>query len=878
MLIRNANTTTCVSGFGVESKFNNTNDVSKDMKMSNTVFASKNIESFLEMLDDDAMPFLQGNGLTITFWIRPSDVHEYICSDARNCEELTSSRTIFTIGWDTFSSKTSPTAGSTLCDKGKMDFQLSISETNMLEIVYRTSDQMFEPCQRMKANVSSKVASDDKTKFLSKPMHIAISLGSYHQEIFVNGKSLARRREFFDANLKHWNPMSLLQFFTYPTREYQQSLPWKGQFFQFSVYSGTLNENQVKSVISEGLPPSQPVSHPKVVHINEDALDSNGTLQQIQMPYIFLDNEINSLIRSLELPYQPVPIVRHYITRFPTRGSLLYTEDGRIIGPNGNLPVLVSNTDRLILIPRKDEHSEFYGRTYTSFDYCVTTNKIIMSSQCTATTISVVVNPVNDPPLAIVPPLYVVYEGLHEEAEALLLTGSDVDKNDFIQNIQITSPPKMGHLFLSVSSFRKDDNLKHGTMLEEVNYTVRGDEVYVEYRFSDYNRTTVQDSFVMDYFKFRVQDSEGNWSSETEVNIQVLSSLSSSTSNTYERAPSLVVKGRPSKQLIGVDSSRLNRTLGFLIKSLPSTAVILKEAGFPFVKNQIIEASNHSFKGDTTMAWANVRFAGIGGVCNQSDNHIAYDNLKYQVVALDSDKEVMSMSSVYEEEFPIVCDVEPISMHFPTGEGWTSVSTFVSDAADSCSGYMFDYTEASKLSCRDTTKVFGLQIENAENLREPVYAVITTSSGGFLSMNQNHFLDILSLVDQPVMRSSIRFISPAENLANALSEIHFQSDSVGSFKIQVNLEYGRCNHSEAFLVEHDLSESTLKCHKTQAKIHVNVQKNIQEVGSSHYPFPWFPLLVIIVLGPIFYIKGKARQTVEELHAEWNDECTIESPK
>jgi hypothetical protein len=872
ILIRNASTTVCTLGFGVESNFSNGTDTSDETKTSNAVYASKPIGSFVEKLSGDTIPVINESGLTISLWIRPIYVHEHTCNDDDKCKELTPSRTIFTIGWDTFDTKTSPPTGLTLCEKSKIDFQLSIIETNLLEIVYRTSDQIFEPCQRIKVNTSSLLRTDVKTHLSSRPMHIAISLRNYHQEVFVNGKVLARKREAFDADLKHWNPMSLLNFFTYPSTEYHPSPPWEGQLFQFSVYSGILNKKEVEAVLSEGLSPSQPVAYPKVVHIYEDALDQSGTLQQIRMPYSFLDYEIDSLISSFDRPHQPAAFVRHYITRFPTRGYLFHIEDGRIIEPSGNLPVLVSNMDRLVYIPRKDEHSEFLGGTYTSFDYCVTTNKIIMSSQCTPATISVVVDPINDPPVAIIPPLYIVYEGIQNKARGLLLTGTDADKNDFIQNIQITSPPKMGYLFLSVSSFREEDNLLHGTILSKANITIPGKEVYIEYRFTDYNTTTIQDSLVVDFFRFRVQDSVGSWSSEAEVKIQVLSSVFSSIDDPNEWRLPMVEIGGASNQLTGIDLSGLNRTLGFLIKSLPSKVVILDEEGAPLENNQIIESRTSSFNGEKKIVWANVTFVGIRSTCNRSDNLLINDKLKYQVVALSSDKEVLSVSSAKEEEITIVCGVEPVSMHFVNGEGPMSVSAFVSPIDDHCSGYMFDFTEDSRITCRDTALLFGLEVDNAKKLLEPVYVVITTSPRGFLSLNQNHFSDIQTFFDEPVMRSSIRFVVPVEKLTDVLSAIHFQSDSFGRDEIQVILQYGRCNHNETFLIDHEFSESTVECYKTQKTIYVNVQQNPQGCeSSSHYPFPWVPFFVIVVLGPIFYIKGKAKQTVEEIRAEWKEE-------
>ena len=52
------------------------------------------------------------------------------------------------------------------------------------------------------------------------------------------------------------------------------------------------------------------------------------------------------------------------------------------------------------------------------------------------------------------------------------------------------------------------------------------------------------------------------------------------------------------------------------------------------------------------------------------------------------------------------------------------------------------------------------------------------------------------------------------------------------------------------------------------------RRNPREFQLSRYPFPWVPILVILILGPIFYMKGKARQTIEDISAEWKEEVEM----
>uniref|UniRef100_A0A7S4ATE1 Cadherin domain-containing protein n=1 Tax=Pseudo-nitzschia australis TaxID=44445 RepID=A0A7S4ATE1_9STRA len=870
-LVRNTNTTRCVLGMGIESDFHLGIDDSVKIETSQVLYASKSIGSFLEDLNGNTFDSdnENENGFTISLWIRPHQNQAYTYNKQNKYgHDLTSPKTIFAIGSDTFERKTFPTA-LTSCEKSKIDFQLSMIDNDSLEIVYRTSNHMFEPCQRIEFNASSLWDIDDGTLFAARPTHISISLGNFRQQVLVNGKIMARRRESFDTGLKHWDPTSLLQFFDYPKDENRLSPLWDGQLFQFSIYRGVFNKNQVRSVISQGLPPSQPFARSKVAQIYEDALDENVTLQQIQMPYSFLDDEIDDLLTLLGLSHEPAAYTRYYITRFPSRGSLFHVGDKRTIEPNGNHPVLVRDMDSLVYIPRKDEHSEFSGHAYSSFDFCVTTNKIITSSQCISATISVIVDPINDPPVASIPKPYYVHEGINEEAQALLLTGSDVDKSDSIQTIQITSPPKLGYLFLSVSSFRNEDNLLHGTLLSTVNNTILGKEAYVEYQFTECDTVVIQDSSIVDFFRFRVQDSAGSWSAEAEVKVHVLSGISSySPSDSSPWIAPMTQVGGVRNVLKGIDSSGMNRTLGFFFKSLPSKGIILDE-GTQVMENHIAESTKKIYADEKIARMVNVTYVGAPAICDKSDDLLINDTFEYQVVALGPDKGVVSVSPTMEEQINVFCPVELVSMSVIDEEELMNVSAFVSLADDYCSGYLFDFSEESKTSCRNTTLVFGLNVDNVEKLPEPVYVSIKTR-GGLLSLKQEDLEDFHPIFDQPVMRSSIHIILPAENLNDVLSAIHFQSDAVGMDEIQVVLQYGRCDHQEKFLLEHDFSEATTECYKSEKTINVNIEQNLQDSQLLHYPFPMVSLLVILILGPIFYIKGKGKRAIEDVFIEWQE--------
>ena len=891
-LIRNPTVTSCIYGIGIEfessyselpfdhSSSSSNNDL--PLRYSTTgksLYSSKPMEVVLNALDNDAAIVGQEeHGITLSFWIRPHPMHSREKTYGEDRSSWTSP--ILTIGSsDVRQPSSSAPNGLSSCATSNLDFQISMIEDHKLEVVYRTNDPDAEPCQRIEVPLPSRSIAttrldddeEEDRRGSSVPVHIMIALTDYNQRVFVNGRNEGTRMiERFDPNLHHWNPQSILQFFTYSSTENYPLItpPWEGQLFQFSLYRGALEKEQVRSVLSDGLPPSQPLAHQKVVTIQEDANDDDRYTQEIATSYTFLDTEMESLFALLDLPHQHAATVRHYITRFPSRGSLFHPVDRHKIEPEGTLPVFVDNAERLVYIPLKDEHSDFRGEAYTTFEYCVTTTKIIASSQCVSVTISVVVDPVNDPPVASSLPTYSVYEGvIKEDTDALLLSGSDVDEGDFIQCIQITAPPKMGYLFLSVSSFRKEDNLRHGTLLSTIHNTISGNEAYVEYRFTDYTTTVLQGTSVADYFKFRVQDSTGTWSTEREVRIQISSSVYSYVHSPDESdhwMTNMTQVGGTFHEIVGQDVSGLNRTNGFIFISLPTKGVLRDEHGVSIQQNQIIKShSAHINDGHVKMERINLNYVGIPNLCRHNDALFLNDNLRYQVVAMDATNDIVSVSSIKEVQVTVVCAREPLSMELIEQNESNIVSEFTSRFDDNCSGYMFDFTNESRTACNTVAFVFGFHVKNTETLTQPVL-VSMTSSTGLLSLQKDYFSDVHPFDDQLIMRPELYFLSPPEKLRGILSAIHFQSDSIGSTEIRIVFQFGDCQHS--YLRDHEFSPPTTDCHQTDIRIPVMVQHNRDGAQGYKYPFPWVSLLLILLLGVVLYLKGLVRETLQNIQA------------
>lgn len=869
-LVRNRNLTTCSIGMGVEAN-RDLVSMTKDhagaesnlssATLSNPLsemfmYSSQSMQIAMVALESDAISSQSAginsrDGVTFSLWIKPFEIHRTDAEASDTKEEL--SMPILTIGRRTSNDDAKNMSGATACDRYGFDFQLSYTNDQQLEMIYRTNDVFFQPCQRLLYDTSRLWNSTGAAS--GSIQHIAISLRNARQEIFINGKSVARQRESFDNKLKHWNATSVLQFFHHPTRVLDsQSSPWNGRLLQFSMYSGVWDESQVQKVMTEGLPPSQPYALSETIHILEDARNERGELQGITLPFLYVNGEVDMLLSSLGLVHQASAKVRPYITRFPRRGTLLDSSTGRPIEQDGRVPASINDSGDLFYIPVQNEHSTVPGATYAAFDFCVSTNRktILASSQCVSATIFVVVDSTNDPPVAIPPSPYYVHEGMYEEEVALRLTGHDVDIDDSIAFIQISSPPRMGHFYLSVSSFRSQDTLLHGTLLSDVNHTIPGIEAYLEYRFTEYGDQVVQGSSIVDFFQFRVQDTKGSWSEEQAGEIRILTSVDSTTEGDDSSTPMLIERPGTFIPLMGVDKSGLNRTISFFIDSLPTKGAIFDSEN----KRVLTESILHSRESSTDkIVQVNLTYVPSVERCS-GDASFKNDSFSYLVVALDQDEQIMSVSNRTEQFILFECAVEPITLQATANK--TTVEAFAGSLDQPCSGYSYKASEESRISCSESAIISDFYVVENQKLSEPVLVSIS-SQHGLLTLNQNFLEDIVPLGDQ-VMRPNVRFLSKMDRLNDTLSSLHFQSEVVGEDAIRVVVEYGRCNHQAINLLDHDFSESGPGCMKAEKVLYVEVRpKRRVEEELLFRDFQWIPLPFTLFMFMAFKLRGTARQ-------------------
>jgi hypothetical protein len=835
-LIPNINTTSCVLGMGVMPK-----PTQNIMSSSSFLYGSQSIKELIA-----AFQHQQGNGgLSITIWIKHA-TQEFV-----NISNTTNIHPILSIGIPRNQSNKRDdriSSSSTICDQSNIDLQLSVIGNRQLEIIYRTSDNFFSPCQQVAMDLSQGASPTGLA-------HIALSLTNHLQEIYYNGKLLIQRREPFDGKLRHWDSSSEIHFFSYPEssgNDTRAISPWTGQILQFSLYSNVFGLDQVKSKMTEGLPPTEAHAIPNTVHIMEDSRQGNGDLQSVVLPFSYLDREVDELLTIFGIPHKPSARIQLYITRFPSRGHLISIETNHTLGPSNEFPVLVGDdVHELIFLPVQNEYSNPRDVPYSSFECCFSKslNPLFSSSQCASAKISIVVNSVNDPPVAVTPLPYTVHEGIQEENFAIKLTGFDVDKDDSITAVQITKLPALGYLYLSVGSFRSEDDLLHGTPLMNTNITVAGKEIYVEYRFTSYDKSIIQGTSIVDFFQYRVQDTHGAWSEVAEVIVHIVSNVFSLSHvpDTWEIPSQHPVVSR---LFPWIDDSRMNRTLGLFFTTVPKKGRLLDQASVDATPSSIVALSSES-------SGANLTFLPSPEACSSKDHLLTRDSFSFHVVSMGVNQQIMSMSEATTILLKIHCSIEPLQLETDTNE--ISIAAFVQNMDDTCHGYVYNFTEEAKQSCYKVVAVPLFRVHNI--LRQPERVLVSLSSKkGFVTLDQNLTDNYFPLIDQVVMRSNIRFLSSPENLEVILSSVHFQSEAEGKDELKLVLEYGKCGHKEEYLLHHNFSESGPECFKTELLIPVDIQANQNNSEELLYrDFPWIPIPFTLCMLLFIKLRGKARE-------------------
>jgi hypothetical protein len=828
-LQRSENTTTCSPGLGVESitSFATPSDGVEYLNTNGT-----NIGSLLDHFQSTA------SGITFELWIKP--LHE--SSDSILRPILTFGAAVAAI---TTASLTTP--GLTECDDQQMDFQLN-QRGDSLEMIYRTSDAYFEPCHRFRLV--------DMPLRLGQINHVVVALGDSHQQMFINGESSSILREPFDNKLSHWNQQDDIHFFSNP-----KHVSWYGRLYRFSIYDSVLDASKVQPLLVKGLPRSRPYAVAKTITVHEDAeiiprshntawyesprKFETGDIPEIELTLGSVDVEVNTLLRDLNVTQDLPRRLFFYITKLPDRGAL-YQVDGTSILSDASNSVISVVEDSVVFLPVHNEHSDLPGSSYASFRYCVTDHEIFAPMQCESETISIAVDPVNDPPSATsYPEVILVQEGISEnERQIIELSGLDIDNGDSIFSVEITNPPKLGHLILSVSTFRHD-GLLHGTLLSELNNTLQGQVAYLEYRFDGADQV-VQDGSITDSFDFRVSDSSGAWSEEKRVAVQILPGVQALPSTKISFTEDTI----QGIELHGMDESSLRRQIGYFIESVPAES----EGRLYESDNELVEAGSMLSASEEYPYenGVNITFQPAPNYCTIHPSQNI--TIGYRVAALVGER-VISVSSTLEQVLHVKCVVDPLVLSGPE-EGY-SIQVFEGFRDDPCSGYAFNESEIDADSCPSAAIISGIQV-TSQDIQFEEALVSVSSNYGLLTLNRNFWNSMTPVSDQEEVRPTIVFYALPEHLNSILSYLHFQSDVPGEDVVRIAIYYGNCTFDGSAV---ETIPSSKDCQFLTHTIPIQV-RDISSISAESYvfgTFQWMPLPFTFVLLILMKVKGKAKE-------------------
>eukprot|EP00934_Nitzschia_sp_Nitz4_P000851 Nitzschia sp. Nitz4//scaffold141_size107518//68940//71783//NITZ4_004285-RA/size107518-processed-gene-0.136-mRNA-1//-1//CDS//3329536315//851//frame0 len=795
------------------------------------------------------------DGISFSFWLR--SFHE-----TNNDESLP------IISISSFDTDSTVSDFRTECDRQNVDFQLLLRK-GTLELLYRTSDSYFEPCQR--------ISWSQAVIPLDELVHVTVVLTHMRQQIFVNGEPVGEpQQEPFDPTLSHWKRPSQMSFF-----QHASSFPWYGALYQFEVYNRSLDTQNVRTVLSRGMAHSLPVVRNSTLYLHEDAeltpeshetrwyedensfhAYSNGTYPSFDLSISFLDEQVDELLTGLGINHTAPPTVHYYITQLPENGHL-YQLDGTNMSavPGVDLVELDPDFD-LVFVPFHNAHSSSPDDVFATIYFCVSVASIFLPSQCVSSAqVDVVVESVNDPPVAqlqsILP--YYVREGIVEEEDGVHLGGYDVDEGDAIFSIEISKPPQLGFLYLSVP-IRRTDGIPHGTPLTELNDTILGEEAVVEYRHSDSGRI-VRGSSLVDSFEFRVRDSHGSLSDPVSVNIVILSSV---TAQSTSEAVQLSMGRNMSVPLHGEDESGWNRSVAYYLESVPPPDI----GDF-----RLADKTVHV---DTILPGEQVprlEFEPHSEACN-GDVASLETTFSYRTIAYGEDGFVASVSNKTHQEISLACPSIPMTLSMQ--QSTIEVQAFEGSLDSPCSGYMFNENGFNVANCSDAVLLGNVYVGNTNGDTENVVVTISSGSGKLtVRRPQRNDTSYFQLEDHGIMRRTVRFMARPKDLEEFMSNnIHFQSAVLGLDKITISIQREDCSANKNDCV---LAESTI-----QVEVLPPDEEDEKETMFTH--FPWIPPPFTLALVLLMKATGKSRVLLtfkdepEEDEEEQTEEETKEEPK
>ena len=852
-LSRNPISTKCTKGLGVES--------ASHLLMDHTDLSPLSVES------SSAKQLFHrvgqnNNGMSFEFWLKPL---------GKKPQGAIS--TIFTVG-----SKDGSTSGGTssVCDRQFFDLQL-LEVDGYFQITFRSSESFFHPC------FSFPVFEFPAEK--NKLVHIVIALKDGHQQVFFNSKPELAASEPFSNDLRHWGDRSTMHFFTHLGSTTAEL--WKDSFYQFSVYDQVLSQVQVERSMQRGITGGRPYSLPYQVIVNEDAEEiprshdpewyirppvvasqTRGRVKELQRLPVRIktvEEEIHDLLVFAKLDQTASQVTTQaplphyvYITSLPVKGRLY-----QVIGPffvelqystkpsNKDAPaaILLEDPSSLIYLPPFNDHSLIPGAKFTEISYCVTSHIIFDSAQCESEVITILVEAVNDPPIATtVPDTLTTWEGTDWESfPSLELTGTDVDTEDAIMYVQITEPPRWGSLLLRVTEFR-DDGLYHGSVITEEKKsnslkTING-SIFVKYVFGPSDASIPEQPIpgndATDHFQFRVVDKKGVWSLSKSVRVDIASALEA-TSEIFDQSKSQNLISTSILQ--GEDTSTFGRPLSFFLETVPKP-----EKGwlshFATMKQLLAGSTipaDHDNEGHVAIS-----FVPNSNYCNAT-KPTSTGNFSYRAVALDG-AFVVSASPVVAETLEALCyNIPPLEISISSEPLALDAFSLTSLRQVSCGTSLYNFPKRSQ-ECSTTVGFQGINVAASEYQIDPALVTILPGNG-FLSFADgfwNHTKPIFGR--QSMSSEKVVFEAQPSDLEEILKGLVYQTQSIGEDVISISIQHGNCG---GLSIDDTISVSpcqrllfTIPVHASEGE-----QDAIYDTNTTSIPFQ---VWISWIFYPIFY--------------------------
>jgi hypothetical protein len=816
------------------------------------------------------------SSITFEFWIKPG-IHN---------------TTLLSIGRHQSNGST-PVGTITECQDFDFRFQIHVIASNndstpiqyAVSATYRTSQDdstafSFEPCQYLYSNEPLSLALDQLA-------HVVFVIQNHWQWIYINGKRLsgtAVGREPW--HVSQWrNPFGL--------RLLDDDSSSDPKLYQFSIYDTEfVTENDVQELLlRQGLPPTLPFAYDQTISINEDAEEVPGShsidwymrppsladAMTLDGPRVgWLDKEVKELLRQIyshETDNKTDSFTDHdsaifvAITECPKLGELYF--DGQLVPrldpphvfPIGTAPI----HGKLVYLPPFNA----YGQVAV-FRYCIAQELILVASQCQSypSKVQIDVRLVNDPPVAVSVGPITIFEHNDERpyyrVPTITLHGKDVDDDGSdmnIQEVQISRPPKYGYLILAVPYFRQD-RLRHGTRLSDLNFSIPGDgkeEVYVQYLFDSSSSAgvIVLDDRAKDWFSFRVCDQHGLCSAEETVEIQLVSRVSAS-------ADSLIIEEDSLPKVFtwngkDGDSRHSNRTVGFLVEKLPSSRVgVLAEAasGVPLAIGFLNVTGPFENR-------VHLMFRPSPNFCHETDLSDIDSNVTFRAIAYGS--EVISMSPAVSQQFSVVCTQDAIFMSLPSQEFVLFESSLKYTAAPvhcSVDDSKKKNDSVSTLKSNDCLGPFfitvnGIQFSSGDKRSATVKVIVsTTDDFTFMTFNPIHWNKTDPIVGRrSFFTGTVAFHAYPEDLTDIFSDLILESYRPGNGLIIVEIYDGICesesqNDTLALeLVDPAVSLKTLPCQVLRHSIQYRVLRDSHKYKTkthlrTNFPFQIFFCLIV----------------------------------